>query len=143
MSEHAFEAGAMIAAAPEAVWAILQDAAAYPTWGSGVTSVEVTIAADETITVHAAVNPGRTFPVRVTQFDAPTSMKWTGGMPLGLFVGERTFTLAPRADGGTDFRMREEYHGPFTTVIWGSIPDLHPSFEQFAAGLKARVEQGA
>ena len=143
MSDHAFEASANISAPPSAVWAILTDAKGYPDWDSGVTSVEGSIAAGETITVHAAVNPGRTFPVKVTEFQPPASMKWTGGMPLGLFVGERTFTLTQREDGGTDFDMREEYHGPFTPVIWSSIPDLHPSFEQFAAGLKARAEAGA
>jgi uncharacterized protein YndB with AHSA1/START domain len=143
MSEHAFEAITAIAAPAEAVWAILTDAAGYPTWDSGVVSVDGKIAAGETITVHAAVNPGRAFPVKVTEFVEPASMKWTGGMPLGLFVGERTFTLTPRADGGTDFSMREEYHGAFTAMIWSSIPDLQPSFTQFAEGLKARAEKGA
>jgi hypothetical protein len=27
-------------------------------------------------------------------------------------------------------------------LIWRSMPDLGPSFEQFARGLKARAEQG-
>jgi len=143
MSEHAFEASATIAAPPSAVWAILTDAAGYPTWDSGVVSVDGTIAEGETITVHAAVNPGRAFPVKVTEFDAPTAMKWTGGMPLGLFVGERTFTLEASGDGGTSFHMREEYHGPFTAMMWSSMPDLQPSFAQFANGLKTRAEQDA
>lgn len=143
MSEHAFEAHTTIAASTEAVWAILTDGAGYPTWDSGVMSVDGTIADGETITVHAEVNPGRAFPVKVTQFVEPTSMKWTGGMPLGLFVGERTFRLTARDDGATDFDMREVYHGPFTPMIWGSIPDLQPSFERFAKGLKARAEKGA
>ena len=140
MSEHAFEAAVTIAAPPETVWAILTDAKAYPNWDSGVVSVDGSIGAGETISVHAAVNPGRSFPVKVTEFAEPTTMKWTGGMPLGLFVGERTFTLTPRDDGGTDFDMREEYHGPMVGLIWGSMPDLQPSFEQFAKGLKAAAE---
>jgi len=143
MSEHAFEAKATIAAAPEAVWQILTDAEKYPTWDSGVVAVDGKIAPEETITVHAAINPGRTFPVKVTEFVAPQTMKWTGGMPMGLFVGERTFTLTASGDGGTVFDMREEYHGPLTAMIWGSIPDLQPSFAQFANGLKARAEQDA
>jgi hypothetical protein len=61
-------------------------------------------------------------------------------MPLGLFRGVRTFTLAPRPGGGTDFRMREEYRGPLLPLIWRSMPDLGPSFEQFARGLKRRAE---
>jgi hypothetical protein len=39
--------------------------------------------------------------------------------------------------------MREEYTGPMLPLIWRSIPDLQPSFEQFARGLKARAEQRA
>jgi hypothetical protein len=141
MSEHAFEASATIAAAPQTVWEILTDAEGYRMWDSGVISVEGVISPGQTITVHAEINPGRTFPVKVTDFEPPTSMKWTGGMPLGLFVGERTFTLKVSPDGGTDFRMREEYHGPLTSAIWGSMPDLQPSFERFALGLKARAEE--
>jgi hypothetical protein len=143
VSEHAFEAVVTIAAPARTVWSILTNATDYPTWDSGVTCVDGTIAADATITVHAAINPGRSFPVKVTEFIEPASMKWTGGMPLGLFVGERTFTLTPLADGQTRFDMREEYHGPFTAMIWGSMPNLQPSFEQFANGLKARAEKEA
>ena len=36
--------------------------------------------------------------------------------------------------------MREEYSGPLLPLIWRSMPDLQPSFDQFAAGLKARAE---
>jgi hypothetical protein len=143
MTEHAFEASATIAAPPEAVWKILIDAEAYPSWDSGVVSVDGSISEGNTITVHAAINPGRSFPVKVTDFEPPSKMKWTGGMPMGLFVGERTFTLTASGDGGTVFDMREEYHGPMTAMIWGSIPDLQPSFEQFANGLKERAEKGA
>jgi hypothetical protein len=38
--------------------------------------------------------------------------------------------------------MREEYSGPMLGLIWRSMPDLQPSFDQFAAGLKKRVESG-
>jgi hypothetical protein len=39
--------------------------------------------------------------------------------------------------------MREEYSGPMLRAIWKSIPDLGPSFQQFADGLKNRVESVA
>jgi hypothetical protein len=48
-------------------------------------------------------------------------MVWSRGMPLGLFKGVRTFTLA--ADGAaTRFTMREEYTGPLLPMIWRSSP---------------------
>ena len=39
--------------------------------------------------------------------------------------------------------MREEYTGPLLGMIWKSIPDLGPSFEEFASGLKAAAEKPA
>ena len=51
-----YEASATIAAAPDAVWAILADGAAYPDWDSGVSRVEGTIAPGETII--SAGDPG-------------------------------------------------------------------------------------
>jgi len=66
----------------------------------------------------------------------------SGGMPLGLFKGKRMFTLSPQGNGTTKFNMREEYTGPLLPMLWRSIPDLGPSFNQFANGLKQRVESG-
>jgi hypothetical protein len=80
--------------------------------------------------------------VKVTAFEPGRRLQFTGGMPLGLFRGVRSYTLAP--DGaGTSFRMREEYTGALLGLIWRSMPDLQPSFDRFAAGLKRRVESGA
>lgn len=138
----AYEATATIAADPDTVWSILTDGAAYTTWPSGVEKLEGRIAPGSRLTVTSSANPGRAFPVTVTEFTPPHSMTWSGGMPLGLFRGVRTFTLAPD-DGGTRFRVREEYTGPLLPLIWRSMPDLGPSFEQFATGLKQRAEQAA
>ena len=137
-----YESSATIDAGPDAIWRVLTDAPGYATWDSGVDRVEGTIAPGETIKVHSQATPGRAFRVKVTGYEAGRSMTWSGGMPLGLFKGVRTFTLAPE-NGGTRFHMREEYTGPLLPVIWRSMPDLGPSFEQFARGLKATVEQRA
>jgi hypothetical protein len=134
-----YDAAATIDAPPEAVWSILTDAPAYAQWDSGVQKVDGRIAPGEKIKVVSEANPGRAFPVKVTEFEPARSMVWSGGMPLGLFKGVRTFTLAPEGSG-TRFAVREEYSGPLLPMIWRSMPDLGPSFEQFARGLKARAE---
>jgi hypothetical protein len=136
-----YESSATIDAAPDTIWTVLTDAPAYAAWDSGVEKVEGTIAPGETIKVHSQANPGRAFPVKVTDYQPGRSMTWSGGMPLGLFKGVRTFTLEPREDGPTAFHMREEYTGPLLPMIWRTMPDLGPSFEQFARGLKARAEE--
>jgi hypothetical protein len=138
-----YESSATIAASPDTIWRVLTDAPAYAAWDSGVERVEGTIAPGERITVHSHANPGRAFPVKVTGYEPGRTMTWSGGMPLGLFKGVRTFTLTPRDGGATEFRMREEYTGPLLPLIWRSMPDLGPSFEQFAHGLKARAEEAA
>jgi hypothetical protein len=137
-----YEASSTIAAAPEAIWAILTDGGAYADWDSGVQRVEGTIAPGEKLKVVSEANPGRAFPVKVTEFQPGRSMTWSGGMPLGLFKGVRMFALVPEDGGGTRFTMREEYSGPMLPLIWRSMPDLQPSFDKFAAGLKARAERG-
>jgi hypothetical protein len=137
----AYDAAVTIEAEPEKIWAILTDAPAYAEWDSGVQRVEGSIAPGEKIKVVSEANPGRAFPVKVTTFEPARAMTWSGGMPLGLFKGVRTFALAQ--DGGaTRFTMREEYSGPLLGLIWRSMPDLGPSFEQFARGLKQRAESG-
>ena len=137
-----YEATATIDASPAQVWKVLVDAPSYTTWDSGVRSIEGTIAEGEKLKLVSEVNPDRTFSLRVSEFTPPRSMTWTGGMPLGLFKGVRTYTVAPEGAGST-FTMREVYSGPMLRFIAKSIPDLGPSFEQFANGLKAEAERRA
>ena len=135
-----YEATAAIAASREAVWAVLSDGASWPSWDSGVDAVEGRIAAGETVRIRSKAAPGRTFPVKVTQFAPPAHLRFSGGMPLGLFRGVRSYEVSDETDGQVTFRMREEYSGPLLLLIWRSMPHLEPSFQQFARGLKQRVE---
>jgi hypothetical protein len=68
-------------------------------------------------------------------------MTWTGGMPMGLFKGVRTFTLTPKGDMETEFTLREEFSGPLLPLISGTIPDMTQTFQDFADGLKAQAEK--
>jgi hypothetical protein len=135
-----YEAAADIRATPEAIWAVLVDGPGYARWDSGVERVDGGIDPGGTITVRSRAAPGRAFPVKVTEFVPAKRMSWSGGMPLGLFKGVRTFVLTPGSDGTTRFKMREEYTGPLAPLMWRSMPDLGPSFTRFAGGLKARAE---
>ena len=44
-------------------------------------------------------------------------------------------------DGTVKFAMREAYSGLLASLITKSIPDLQPSFDEFAANLKKRSEE--
>jgi hypothetical protein len=135
-----YESDAQIEASPLLIWSVLVDGAGYQDWDSGVEGVEGAIADGKRIKVRSEVSPGRAFPVTVCLSDDCSKMTWTGGMPLGLFRGVRTFTLESPDGRTTSFRMREEYTGALVPLMWKSMPDLGPSFRQFALGLKQRCE---
>ena len=122
------------------VWSVLTDLPAWPSWNSTVPRVEGTVALGNKVTVYTTASPGRAFPVKVTALEPPRVMVWAGGMPLGLFVGQRTYTLTEHAPGKTTFTMREEFSGLLAGLIGKSIPDLQPLFLEFAACLKRASE---
>jgi len=138
----AFAVKTSIRAAPECIWSLLTDAAGYTRWNHTVEKIDGRIALGERVAVRPKINPGRAFPVKVTGFEAPRRMVWTGGMPLGLFKGQRVFTLTPGANGEVEFSMREQYTGLMAPLIGRSIPDLQPAFDEFASDLKRAAEGG-
>lgn len=134
-----FEATSIINAPAEKIWAALTNTQDLQSWPSGITSLKGKIAKGEKLELQAQAAPGRTFKLTVTQFAPNKSMTWASGMPFGLFKGQRTYSLAPKGDQ-VEFKMREEFTGAMLPMIWKSIPDLNPSFKQFANGLKSHVE---
>jgi hypothetical protein len=132
-----YRSAATIDAPPTTVAGILRDGPGYAAWDNGVVRVEGPIVDGGTIRVFSEVSPDRAFPVTVAV--EGHGMTWTGGIPLGLFRGVRTFDVAPDGDG-TRFSMVERFTGPLTRVMARSMPDLQPSFDQFASGLKAEAE---
>jgi hypothetical protein len=135
-----FRTTCIIDAPSSKVWAILTDLEAWPKWNTTVPKVEGTVALGNTVTVYTTASPGRAFPVKVAVLNPPWEMLWSGGMPLGLFVGRRTFTLTEPAPGKTTFTMKEEFTGLLAPLITKSIPDLQPLFVEFAACLKRVAE---
>lgn len=131
--------GINVAASPDVIWALLTDAERYPAWNSTVTSIEGTIAEGESIDLVAQIDPKRTFTLEISEFEPGRKLVWQDGGRS--FKGVRTFTLIPREDGTTDFTMREVFTGTMMGMIEGSLPDFRPSFNQFAADLKAEAEQ--
>lgn len=129
-----------IDATPEKIWKILTDGPNWPKWEPGVIRVEGKISPGAKITVYTKLSPDRAFPVTVSQFIPNQRMVWSSGMPLGLFKGERSFTLTPKGTSRTEVVTREEFSGLLLPLIGRSIPDLTESFENFAAGLKKAAE---
>jgi hypothetical protein len=129
-----------IGAPAQRVWDLLVDAPGYKGWNDSVVSIDGPIESGRTIKLVPAVDPGRTFVLKVTAMEPPHRLVWTGGMPLGLFTGTRTFVIES-ADAGCRFSMSEVYTGLMSGLIFKSIPDLNDSFKQFADSLKSASER--
>ncbi len=131
-----------IAAPPARIWALLTDAAAFPTWNSTVTSLKGPIALGQRLELKVPLAPKRTFKPKVTRLEANRTMEWSDGM-APMFKGVRQFVLTPKDDGTTEFAMTEVYSGVMLPLIKGSLPDFGPAFETYAADLKRAAEKSA
>jgi hypothetical protein len=131
-----------IAAPPAVVWSILTDVHHLSDGSFSIIKIDGKIALGQTFKLWSQVDPKRAFPIEVAVMDVPTLMEWHGGMPFGLFLGNRQFILSATPTG-TEFTMQETYSGPLKGLITRFIPDLQPSFEVFADALKAAAEVAA
>lgn len=134
-----YAVSAPIAASPEAIWALLTDAAGFPGWNGTVTEIQGRIALGEKLAIKVPLAPGRTFGPKVTAFEPSSRMVWSDGM-APMFKGERVFTLTPAGGGTTTFSMVETFQGIMLPFIKGSLPDFRPAFDQYAADLKRAAE---
>jgi len=141
MMQQEYETVAAIRAAPETVWKVLTDPQGYGAWNPEIVALQGRLAPGEAIKARVRLGSGaiRSVPMRVTAFTPPTRMEWTGGLPFGLFVGRRTFTVTPR-EGGAEFRMHLLMTGPLAQMILKSVGDRQPDIDRFAEGLKQRAE---
>jgi hypothetical protein len=133
------ETKTVIRAPREKIWDLLVDLPSWPSWNTTVDKTEGSVALGKKLKVFVKLSPGRAFPVKVSELDKPSKMVWTGGMPLGLFKGVRTYTLTQAGDA-VEFHMVEVFSGPMSKLIEKSIPDMQPAFDEFAAALKQRAE---
>ena len=130
-----------IDAPPDRVWSILTDATRLADGSFSILNIDGRIAEGETIKLWSEVDPKRAFAIKVSTLDPGRLMVWESGMPFGLFRGARRFEVEVRAEGST-FRMREDYSGLLAGMMFRMIPDLQPSFDTFAEGLKMAAEGG-
>lgn len=131
-----------IEAPPEKVWAILTDGTAYVDWNPEIVAVDGPMTLGAPITAHVRLGDGavRRVRQRVQAFESPRRMVWVGGIPFGLFMGRRVFTVTP-VGAGTEFRMHLQMAGLLSPLILKSVGDRQPEIDRFARGLKERVER--
>ena len=134
-----FEATTSVAAPPAAVWGSLLATDRWTVWDPQLESVAGRLADRGRLEIRVKDNP-RPFTLKVSRWEPHRRIVLTGGMPLGLFTGTRTYTLADGDGGSTSVTVRETYTGPLAGLIGRSIPDLQPSFDSFVSGLRRDAE---
>jgi hypothetical protein len=127
-----------IDAAPEAVWEVLTDFAAYGQW-STFSTAEGTAQVGTRLTMRM---PGMSFRPTVTVATPGRQLRWAGTLGVKqLFHGQHSFILAPNHDGTTRLTNREEFSGVLTTL---TRPFLRTpkgnGYDAFNKSLKRRVE---
>jgi hypothetical protein len=137
--ELSYTVSCAIRATPGRVWSLLTDAPGFPTWNSTVSQIDGDIALGNKLGIQVPLSPGRTFTPKVTGFDVEREMVWQDGM-WPMFLGKRTFSLVPNADGTLEFRMTEVFTGMMLPMIKGSLPDFRATFDTYAADLKRTAE---
>lgn len=135
-----YSAERTIAAPVSTVWSILTDRTLLVSGSFGITRLDGDLRAGGKLSLVSETVPGRAFKLKVVQFEPEHLMVWQGGMPLGLFTGARRFTLSEAA-AGTQFNVEEVFTGIMAGMITRNMPDLQPSFDQFADALKSMAQE--
>lgn len=133
-----------IAAAPERVWAVLTDFAAYPQWNTVFSRVRAELREGGAIRFKIKIegSPELGFAARLVRCAPSRELAWRGGAPLvpALAWGEHYFRLTPAADG-TQVTHGEHFGGLLRLAVRGSIhARVTRTYERFNQALKARAE---
>ena len=128
-----------VQAAPQKIWSLLTNARQFPSWNSTIRSIDGTIALGQTIQLKTTTAE-RIFKLKVSRFEPNARMVLQDGA-APMLKGVRDFTLTPESGGGTVFAMTETFSGLMLPMIARSLPDFRPTFERYAADLKAAAER--
>ena len=133
-----------IDAAPEQVWAVLTDFAAYPEWNPFLTVEATSTEPGEklAVTFRAGNRKPVTMHPTVTAFVTGHRLSWLGrlGVPR-IFDGAHRFEVEAISDGRTRFTQGETFRGVLVPFLGRLLRDTDGAFAAMNAALKARVER--
>lgn len=134
-----------IEAAPEEVWRVLTDFAAYPSWNPFVTRAGGELREGGRLEIFVQVPEGRgmKFTPRVLRVEPARELRWIGSMPLNLFNGEHIFKLEPAGAARTRFLHGERFTGLLIPFMGSTLRKVRRGYVLMNEALKARVEGAA
>jgi hypothetical protein len=132
-----------IQAAPQRVWDVLTDLAAYPDWNPFIVRAEGVVGPGHRLTLRMQPVGGRpmTLRPRLVAVTINRELRWRGtlGMP-GLMDAEHSFELQPQA-GGTRLIHQETFRGVLVPLVARSLDrNTLPAFVAMNEALKQRAE---
>jgi hypothetical protein len=135
-----------IQAAPERVWQVLTDGAAYPEWNPFIRRLEGTLEPEARL--EARIEPpdrrAMTFRPRVLAVEPNLELRWLGSFLFrGLFDGEHAFLIEPLGAARVRFVQRERFTGILVPFFGKGLAATQLGFERMNLALKARAEAGA
>ncbi len=134
-----------IESAPQRVWEILTDFAAYPAWNPFITHISGSASVGSRLDVQLQPPGGRGMRMRPTVLAAAPSreLRWLGriGVP-GLFDGEHRFRIEPLGTDRVRFVQEERFTGLLVPLVLRFVERAtRQGFEAMNQALKARAEQ--
>jgi hypothetical protein len=134
-----------IEAAPERVWAVLTDFAAFPDWNPFMVRAEGNVRQGERLTIRMQPDSGRAMTFRPTVLEAEPNrrLRWLGRVLVpGVFDGEHSFSIEPLGSGKVRLVQEEEFRGVLVPLMARSLDrGTLPAFEKMNHALKRRAEE--
>lgn len=144
MSSHQLHTEIEINAAPDRVWTILTDFAAYPEWNPFIKFIHGTPqkGARLEVCIQPSGAKGMTFRSTVLVADTGRELRWLGRLLFpGVFDGEHYFVIKRIASGKVRFQQSEQFTGILVPLFRGSLDrDTKRGFEEMNLALKLRAE---
>lgn len=133
-----------IDAAPEVVWRVLTDTAAYPEWNGFIVewTGELRHGARQNVLLQPAGGKPQRFRPTIVALDAGRELAWLGrvGVP-GILDGRHEFVVEPLAGGRTRLRHEETLKGALVPALRRLLTETTPlGFQRMNTDLAARAE---
>ncbi|WNJ17063.1 SRPBCC domain-containing protein [Pontibacter sp. G13] len=136
----------IIEAAPEQVWAVLMDFAAYPAWNPFIRTLEGQQEVGSTLQaeIHPPEGSPMTFKPELLVLDEHREFRWLGKLFVsGLFDGEHVFQLERLANGHTRFVQAEYFKGILVPLMRKMLDvQTRAGFEAMNRALRDQVLNG-
>jgi hypothetical protein len=144
MSSHQLLSEVEIEAAPERVWSILADFAAYPEWNPFIRFVNGVPqqGARLKVRIQPSGTKGMTFRPTIMVADVGRELRWLGRLLIpGVFDGEHRFLIESLAGEKVRFQQSERFKGILVPMFRAGLDrDTARGFKEMNLALKARAE---